>query len=313
MITEFNYQRYLSAKKTVDDRALNRAVWERMILALTGKDLRHPLEVLEIGAGIGTMAERFLGAAPGGEIFYRAIDVSAENIREARERLTVWGEGNGYTVEPSGADLLLRRSGIEAQVRLECLDLFELLDWEGAPARYDLLLANAFLDLIDLPAYLPAIAGLLREGGHYLFTINFDGETIFQPPFDDELEAAILACYHRTMDERTREGAPSGDSRTGRALFRHLPAAGLEILAAGSSDWVVFPGKDRYPADEAYFLHFIIHTVATALKDHPEIDPDQLRRWAGARHEQVEQRKLIYIAHQLDFFGKKCDFIRPKL
>ncbi|MCB0289381.1 MAG: class I SAM-dependent methyltransferase, partial [Calditrichaeota bacterium] len=111
MITEFNYQRYLSAKKTVDDRALNRAVWERMILALTGKDLRHPLEVLEIGAGIGTMAERFLGAAPGGEIFYRAIDVSAENIREARERLTVWGEGNGYTVEPSGADLLLRRSG----------------------------------------------------------------------------------------------------------------------------------------------------------------------------------------------------------
>jgi hypothetical protein len=81
-----------------------------------------------------------------------------------------------------------------------------------------------------------------------------------------------------------------------------LRAAGGEILAAGSSDWVVFAPEGVYPADEAYFLHFIIDTVRGALDG--AIAPERIDAWASARHAQIERDILVYIAHQLDFFGR---------
>ena len=115
---------------------------------------------------------------------------------------------------------------------------------------------------------------------------------------------AIEACYHQTMDRRLVAGKPSGDSCTGRHLFTHLRAAGAEVLAAGSFDWVVFAGSNGYSADETYFLHFIIHTMHTALAGHPHLDAGRFTAWIAQRHAQVEQGTLVYIAHQLDFLGR---------
>ena len=77
------------------------------------------------------------------------------------------------------------------------------------------------------------------------------------------------------------------------------------MVAAGSSDWVVFPGPEGYPGDEAYFLHFIIDTMHQALTAYPPsgLDPARFRDWIGTRHRQIETGQLIYIAHQLDFLG----------
>jgi hypothetical protein len=122
---------------------------------------------------------------------------------------------------------------------------------------------------MDIPATLPRLFRLLRPGGLFYFTINFDGATLFEPSIEPSLDELVQALYHRTMDERITDGYPSGDSRSGRHLFGHLQAAGAQILAAGASDWVVFPKQDGYPADEAYFLHFIIHTIHGALAGSP--------------------------------------------
>ena len=113
----------------------------------------------------------------------------------------------------------------------------------------------------------------------------------------------IEALYHRTMDTRRRQGRPSGSSRTGRRLFGRLKEAGARLIAAGSSDWVVFPGPDGYPGDEAYFLHFIIDTIGRALHGHPELAGSRFQAWIAQRHRQIEAQELIYIAHQLDFLG----------
>jgi hypothetical protein len=78
----------------------------------------------------------------------------------------------------------------------------------------------------------------------------------------------------------------------------------VEILDVGSSDWVIFAGPHGYPSDEAYFLHFIIHTIGTALQGHPKLDPVRLRYWVAQRHAQIEAGSLVYIAHQLDFLGR---------
>ena len=168
---------------------------------------------------------------------------------------------------------------------------------------YDLIIANAFLDLVDIPQTLPRLRHLLKPGGLFYFTINFDGATILQPEIDPTFDAQVEMAYHRTMDERITDGRPSGDSRSGRHLFGHLARAGFDLHAAGASDWVVHPVAGLYPADEAYFLHFIVHTMHGALHGCDELDPARLAAWIESRHRQIEEGELVYIAHQLDVFG----------
>ncbi len=60
-IETYSFIRYLAAKKSVDDRALNQHVCQSLNRTLSQPDYqRAPLKVLEIGSGIGTMLERLL-------------------------------------------------------------------------------------------------------------------------------------------------------------------------------------------------------------------------------------------------------------
>lgn len=298
--TVYSFPHYLAAKRTVDDRALNRNAWDTLAAALAARQqtLDRPLRVLEAAAGIGAMVQRTLdwrlfGAQPprvGHTVEYTALDAAAENIAAAALRLA--------ELPPWCA------------LRLETADIFDFCERAEEQERYDLLIAHAFLDLLDLPTALPRLRRLLRPGGLFYFTINFDGATILQPTIDAAFDARIEGAYHRTMDERVTAGRRSGDSRAGRHLFNLLPAAGYRIEAAGSSDWVVHPtgtGDSVYPADEAYFLHFIVHTMHGALRGDPAVaqpaDALSFEEWIAARHAQIERGELVYIAHQLDFMG----------
>jgi hypothetical protein len=108
------------------------------------------------------------------------------------------------------------------------------------------------------------------------------------------------------MDERIRYGRPAGESRTGRRLFHRLRGAGAPALAAGSSDWVVYPAPDgTYAADEAYFLSSILNTIRDALQNRQDwAEPADLADWLAARYRQLAAGELVYIAHQLDFAGR---------
>ena len=303
----YDFVRYLTAKRTVDDRALNPHVWAAMAAAAADR-ARHvqPLQVLEIGAGVGTMIERAAAwsLCPGAAVNYLAIDAEPANIAAAQARL----EAAQARLEAAQARLEAAQARLEAlppawSVQVEQADLFDFVRRPAALHRYDLLIANAFLDLVDIPQTLPLLRRLLQPGGLFYFTITFDGATILQPVIDPAFDAQVEAVYHRTMDERITAGQRSGDSRSGRHLFGHLVRAGFDLRAAGASDWVVHPVAGHYPADEAYFLHFIVHTMQDALQSRAELDPGQLTELVETRHRQVEQGELVYIAHQLDVFG----------
>lgn len=283
MNVDYSFTRYLAAKKSVDDRALNVHVSATLADALAGKE---NLSVLEIGAGIGTMVERLHDRrllASGTN--YTLLDSQQENIELARQRLRPLHEA--YSLQ------------------FEAIELFDFIARNQDGRKWDLLIAHAFLDLVDLENALPQLLALLKPGGLFYFTINFDGETILQPVIDREFDEQIMTLYHQTMDTRVVNGRLSGDSRTGRRLFAHLPAAGAEIIDAGSSDWVVYAGAGGYEADEAYFLHFIVNTIATALGGNPDLERHYFDAWIAQRHAQIEAGTLVYIAHQLDFCGRQ--------
>lgn len=287
---EYSFIRYLAAKKDLDDRSLNRHVRETLARHLLETRKTPPFRVLEVGCGIGTMLERLLDWQLLPEAAYTGIDFHPGNIAEARARHQSYAAARG-------ADLAVA-------AKFEAIDLFDFLAREPGRGTWDLIVAHAFLDLVDLEATLPGLLALLAQGGFFYFTLNFDGATVFSPTIDPELDRLIETLYHRSMDERRLGGRPAGSSRTGRRLFAALQTLGTTLLAAGSSDWLVFPGPDGYRGDEAYFLHFIIHTIQQALEGHPQLPAADFRAWVARRHNQIRRRELSYLAHQLDFFGR---------
>jgi SAM-dependent methyltransferase len=301
----YSFIRYLAAKKSVDDRALNGHVLQSLNRFLSTGTSENPLRVLEVGAGIGTMAERLVDWKLLKRAAYTAIDVDPDLITEACRRLPRWAKTCGYVLNAHSREkLAFKRRGQDIFLEFEAIAVDNFVAREKGRRSWDLLIANAFLDLMDVPTSLPTLFSLLRPGGLYYLTINFDGVTIFQPEIDPDLDMRIIALYHQTMDQRIAPGKIFCDNCTGRHLFANLQACGKEILDVGSSDWVVFAGPHGYLEDEAYFLHYIIHTVQAALDGHPDLDPALLASWIRERHNHIEQGILVYIAHQLDFLGR---------
>lgn len=300
---EYTYSRYLSAKKTVDDRALNQHVVAYLRRELGRQE--RTLRVLDIGAGLGTMVARLVEWNVVHRATHVLLDLDSQSLADSRAWLRHWATEARRAVISDEEALRIRdpNGGIDVRVEAIEAELLQFLEKSAGLPKADLLLANAFLDLVDVPATLPALLDLLAPDGVYWFSINFDGDTIFEPshPYDDQL----IATYHRSMDTRVRHGRRAGDSRTGRRLFMHLEKAGARIAAAGSSDWVVHARDGHYEADEAYFLHYIVHTVDEELRKWSEIDPDRLAEWVATRHAQIDRGELVYIAHQLDFAGRR--------
>lgn len=298
--TTYSNAHYLLAKRSVDDRALNRVVFESLRRELSGQR-QESLRILELGAGVGSMVHRLTqwGVATSGT--YTCVDADAESLRVAREHLLEqYGSSASCESEDGSARIHIRSPGLDLQVVLIEADVFAFLAQLGA-AGYDLVIANAVLDLIDVPALLPKLWSVLGPGGLFWFSINFDGETILLPEL--ALDDSVMRLYHASMDLRARNGG-AGDSKTGRHLLQYLPQSGATILEAGSSDWVVWPRDGRYPEDEAYFLHHIVHTIDAELGSHRELDAAVFRAWVQTRHAQVERGELVYIAHQLDVVGR---------
>jgi SAM-dependent methyltransferase len=72
-----DFIRYLAAKKSLDDRSLNRQVWDALKQARRSWPESAPLRVLEVGCGIGTMLERLLDWGLLTRAAYTGIDVEA--------------------------------------------------------------------------------------------------------------------------------------------------------------------------------------------------------------------------------------------
>lgn len=307
--TTYTFIRYLVAKKSIDDRSLNTHVWESMARRLPPGLPDRPLRVLEIGSGIGTMLERMLERGLLSNATYTAVDAAAENTSYARARLPAWSSAHGFPITEQADNALLFSCcgpGGRGQVSFHPVtaDVFEFANQHTGRRQWDLLIAHAFMDLVNLEQAMPQLMRLVRPGGMFYASLNFDGATILEPTLDLELDEQIQMLYHRSMDERMVDGQSSGDSRTGRHLFARVQQAGGQILDAGASDWVIFPVQGEYHQDEAYFLHFIIHTIHEALRDHPQLDGERFAAWIAERHNQVENRQLVYIAHQLDILGQ---------
>jgi len=299
---EYSFPHYLLSKQSVDDRALNKDV----LNALKANLPQQPIRIIEVGAGIGAMLRRLLRWDVINKAEYVLVDEMAENIEYASAWIPQFASEAGLAVERIGqSQLRVFDETRDVQIRLERADVFDFIQKNKEPA--DLLIAHAFLDLLPMPESLPKLLSLTKDPstgsgqGLAWLTVNFDGVTSLEPTINTELDEQIEQLYHKTMDTRPT----GGDSRSGRHLFEHVRSVGAEILAAGSSDWVVHAVNGKYMEDEEYFLYFILHFFEESLTSHADLDTIMFTNWLAQRRIQIEQGELVYIAHQMDFLIRK--------
>ena len=303
------FVRYLSSKKSVDDRALNNHVRDTLAAALPGSSSKNSMKVLELGAGIGTMIERLVDWKLFAFADYTAVDSDATCVDEFPRRMARWtaAEGFDFSRRPGNTALIRTQEG-EVSLKFEQADVYDFLSPENRGGQqWDLGIAHAFMDVVAIGEVLPPFCNLIRPGGLFYLTLNYDGETIFLPELNHAFEKRIMQLYNQSMDDRIAGGRKTGGCHTGRKLFGRLKALNAAVLAAGSSDWIVLPGPQGYPQDESYFLHYILDTIYNELKGRPELDQAAFESWVQTRHDQVANAELIFIAKNLDLLVRVSD------
>ncbi len=159
------------------------------------------------------------------------MDSEPENTAEVFVRLRN-GQLAGTTILPQ----TMKASGSAAAATIlpsSRLPQMPLSSWKQTGTKQVMTCSSQTLSWTSLtwgPSF--RAFSVLKPGGMFYFTINFDGATLFQPEISPYLDAKIESLYHRTMDERVTNGKPSGDSRTGRHFFHHARMARAEILEA---------------------------------------------------------------------------------
>ncbi|RLM88649.1 class I SAM-dependent methyltransferase [Halobellus sp. Atlit-38R] len=286
--------RYLESKRSVDERALSRYVRDRLLDALPAEP-----RILEAGCGTGVTVPRLLSwGLDSGR--YRGVDSDECIVAFARRVRPAALQRAGYetVTGPSPVSSVSERDEMTAAADFTVSDLavsFETgdaLDALDSASDLDLVIAQAFADLVPLPRLVSAVESALSPGGLAYLPITFDGGTIFQPdhPADDAVERA----YHAAIDERSGR-----DVRAGRHLADLLRRRDGDLLAIESSDWIVRPVDAVYPADERYFLSRILRFVEETICDSDQTVP-ALDVWLDARRDQLAAGELIYVAHQYD-------------
>ena len=294
-----DFRRYLRAKRTVDDRALDRRLVGtlRERLAQRADAREGPLRVLEIGAGIGTMPARLLkwDVLPPGAIRYVALDVDADSIDAVEPYLRSWAADRSAST--SGGDPI-EIEWSNRRVELQAVASEAVAYAERAVGEFDAIVGAALLDVLGVDE-LETLLGALAPGGICYFPITFDGGTRFRP--SHPADRTIEQYYHEHMDAK-----PEGSSRAGGDVLERLRTIdGTRVLGAAGSDWVVRPVDGEYPADEAYFLRCILNTVEAAVGEVAgDAFQDDLEGWLDRRRDQLEAAELLYLTHQIDVLGR---------
>jgi SAM-dependent methyltransferase len=231
--------RYLDAKASVDDRAVDGRVRDRLLSALPERPT-----VFDAGCGTGVALGRLRGWGVDPEA-YHGVDTDAGLIAVARDRHDEPG------VSFAAGDAVAAAERVATAERA-------VTAGEPVPTP-ELAVAGSFLDLVPVGEAMDALAAVVAPGGLVYAPFTFDGTTGFTPshPADDLVER----LYHAEIDAQ-----PGRNTHAGRAAVDHCRRADGTLLAVGASDWVVRPTADGdYPADERYFLATILGYVADAL------------------------------------------------
>lgn len=290
---------YLEAKALLDRRSLNPEVWETFLQALAPYS---DAEVVDLGTGTGAMMRRLALAASNPDMVLTGVEREAALVEVAIDRCRVALTSADWNCRAVEEGFEAERSEYRRRfrfVRADCLE-FE----PDAPCRA--VCAHTFMDLVPPARILAHVAAWLAPGGLLYATCNYDaGTTLFPAHSDPALEAELLACYDRSMENRRWQGEATGGAYSGRRLHGALAAGGWRILAYGSSDWNLTPIRDGYRDDDAGVLAALLEMIHGEGRSSGQFSERKLTHWRRERLDQLRSGRLGLIIHQLDMLAAR--------
>jgi len=290
-----DYARYLTGKKIIDDVSLNSSVWTAMCSWLKSRrDEVTPVHILETGAGIGTMIERLLDAGLPGQYIYTTVELEPGFQKVACARLQAWSQSHDYNFFTKNNQVFLLENNLnKIEINWITGDIVKIMD-EFTPGSFDLIIGHAVIDLLPVPLCLAGLLECIDSEGAFYFSLNYAGETVFQPSHPDD--GAIFRAYHDDMDRRfPRTGWRA--SQTGRRLGQWLVEHGHQVVAEGPSDWHLRSRPDQAVTTNL-FIADILDTIEDALAGFTG-----LTEWLITRRRQLETGELQFRAANRDYFG----------
>ena len=264
-----DFTSYLEAKFAVDSASLNTGLYRRFRECLE----RTPEpRILDLGTGTGAMLRRITDFDLSGRVRLVGVDQEEGNLAAAGGLLREILRKRGYRLRPIREDsrtgrfhagpIHAEKQGCELEVDLLAGDILDERT-TGSLEAFDCITAHAFMDLMPLGPAVAVIRSLLRDGGIFYPTLNYDGQTVLLPEYEHPgFERRVLRIYDRSMERRRLGGRKTGGALSGRRLYRALQDGGFAILGMGSSDWNVFPYGGGYSARERIFLTAILSMIA---------------------------------------------------
>ena len=258
---------YLTAKRTLDDRSMNRDVLAQFAAALPPEPT-----ILEVGAGTLTMVERLAEweVLDGGE--WVAVDTHEPALRSGRARLGARADGE-LLGDGLGESIRLGDLTIECSVG-DAFDFTARVD-----QQFDAVVGCAFFDVVDP---VPALESLGEVAPLVYAPITYDGETSLSPTDPDD--PAVFDAYHQHM-RAFRPGSPEGATA--------LADAASTVIASAPSPWRIEP---PYTDDDRLVLAHLLDTIESAVAETGK----DISAWTERRRAAVASSDLTYIARNRD-------------
>ena len=299
-----DYTRYLWAKSTVDDRAINQEVLGFLDERLQEAGGRSAsINVADIGGGVGSMLLRLLRmrTSKWPHLEYTIIDIKHDLLKEARRvvqaqtinrirKVSVEDVGKEPCVNSSsGSDSISKHSEqsyskveddlpslklTEVRVHFVLQDAVQHL--LQSTDKYDLIIAASFMDLTSYSKILPAVRQAVTPRNRLALMyapFTFDGVTDLRPASceGNSFDRWVESQFHARMGEMFEEATPD-QHIAGRRLLSALREYDMRIRKCGSSSWVVHPEEDGYSQDEAYFLNCILTLIQGSISEGSGLD-----------------------------------------
>jgi SAM-dependent methyltransferase len=296
---------YLEAKFPLDSASLNRRVWRRFRRRLEA--LPDP-RLLDLGTGTGAMLRRCLAMHLKGAPRLVGIDNDELSLGLARRRFET------LQAEPRAPRAPRTQSIPAPAVRILRLDLLGAAlhpqrRSKSARPPFDCITAHALMDLLPLEPVLAWVRTLLRPGGLFYASLNYQGSTRFFPAYlDPAFEAALLTEYDRSMEERRAAGLATGGSRSGSRLCAALKKQGFHILARGRSDWRVrLDRTGRRGGEEELLCETLLTMIYRELLESRAMPgrEDRLASWYLSRLQAVREHRLGLRVRHLDILAAR--------
>ena len=300
-------------KKDLDDTAINKSVLNTLL------DRNKVVNrILDIGTGSGVQIRRNieLGLLDNHGLII-GIDVNKEDLIRSLSSFEMWSKKHQFELKRSNDStaihhFVLSKDNIRYTIMLYEESVYDLgTSKSKIKGNFPLITGLSLLEHTDMKRALLSIKKVMTKKGLLYLVINYDQHSVFGPTAIDKygFESNLMQLFNYAgIDFQFKGGVGVGNSHCGSLLPEFCKKAGYEVLAYGSSDWIILSGNVKdYSKYKKNVLEFFVNAFYNVLinasndtKKKFNVSDKQIEEWHNLRVKQLKSGKLYYSCIQKD-------------